>query len=34
MYVALAEAVDAPLVTCDRPLAKTSGHRATIEVVA
>lgn len=34
MYVALAEALDAPLVTCDRPLANTSGHRATIEVVA
>jgi predicted nucleic acid-binding protein len=34
MYVALAEALDAPLVTCDGPLAKTSGHRATIEVVA
>jgi predicted nucleic acid-binding protein len=33
MYVALAEALDAPLVTCDRPLAGTAGHRATIEVV-
>ncbi len=33
MYVALAEALDAPLVTCDRPLASTAGHRATIEVV-
>jgi predicted nucleic acid-binding protein len=33
MYVALAEALDAPLVTCDRPLAGTTGHRATIEVV-
>ena len=34
MYVALAEAIDAPIVTCDRPLANASGHRATIEVVA
>ena len=34
MYVALAEALDAPIVTCDRPLAKASGHRARIEVVA
>jgi predicted nucleic acid-binding protein len=34
MYVALAEALDAPLVTCDRPLASTSGHRAKIEAIA
>ena len=34
MYVALAEALDAPLVTCDRPLASTGGHRAAIEVVS
>jgi predicted nucleic acid-binding protein len=34
MYVALAEALDAPIVTCDRPLAKAPGHRARIEVVA
>jgi predicted nucleic acid-binding protein len=34
MYVVLAEALDAPLVTCDRPLASTAGHRATIEVIA
>ena len=33
MYVALAEALDASLVTCDRPLARTSGHRATIEAI-
>ena len=33
MYVALAEALAAPLLTCDRPLARTAGHRATIEVV-
>lgn len=34
MYVALAEALNAPLVTCDRPLANAAGHRATIEVIA
>jgi predicted nucleic acid-binding protein len=34
IYVALAEALDAPLVTCNRPLARTAGHRATIEVIA
>lgn len=34
MYVALAEALDAPIVTCDRPLAKTPGHHARIEAVA
>jgi predicted nucleic acid-binding protein len=33
MYVALAEALDAPIVTCDTPLAKTPGHRARIEVI-
>jgi predicted nucleic acid-binding protein len=33
MYVALAEAIDAPLVTCDRPLAQASGHRARIEMI-
>jgi predicted nucleic acid-binding protein len=34
MYVALAEALDAPMVTCDTPLAKAPGHRARIEVIA
>jgi predicted nucleic acid-binding protein len=34
MYVALAEAIEAPVVTCDSPLAKTPGHRARIEVIA
>jgi predicted nucleic acid-binding protein len=34
MYVALAEALDAAIVTCDGPLAKAPGHRARIEVVA
>ena len=33
MYVALAEALDAPLVTCDTPLAKAPGHRAHVEVI-
>lgn len=33
MYVVLAEAMDAPVVTCDGPLAKAPGHRARIEVV-
>jgi predicted nucleic acid-binding protein len=33
MYVALAEALDAPLVTCDAPLGSTPGHAARIEVV-
>ncbi|HSE59798.1 MAG TPA: type II toxin-antitoxin system VapC family toxin [Nitrospiraceae bacterium] len=32
-YVALAEALSAPLITRDRKLAATSGHRAVIEVV-
>jgi predicted nucleic acid-binding protein len=34
MYVALAEALDAPIVTCDAPLAKAPGHRARIELIA
>ena len=34
LYVALAEALDTPLVTCDRPLASTSGHRARIEAIS
>ena len=33
MYVALAEAIDAPLLTCDGPLANTRGHRAKIELI-
>ena len=33
MYIALAEALDAPIVTCDTPLAKAPGHRAQIEVI-
>jgi predicted nucleic acid-binding protein len=33
VYVALAEALDAPLLTRDRRLAAAPGHRAQIEVV-
>ena len=33
IYVALAEAIEAPLVTCDGPLARALGHRASIEVI-
>lgn len=33
MYVSLAEALDAPLVTCDGPLGTAPGHAARIEVV-
>jgi predicted nucleic acid-binding protein len=33
MSIALAEALDATVVTCDTPLAKTPGHRAHIEVI-
>ena len=33
VYVALAEALEAPIVTCDAPLAKAPGHRARIEVI-
>lgn len=32
-YVALAEAVDSPLVTADRRLANASGLRCTVEVL-
>lgn len=33
MYVALAEGLDAPLLTRDRKLARAKGHRARVEVV-
>ena len=33
-YVALAEALRAPLLTCDRRLAAAPGHRALIELIA
>ncbi|MGI8785364.1 MAG: type II toxin-antitoxin system VapC family toxin [Acidobacteriota bacterium] len=32
-YVALAEALDAPLLTCDRKIASASGHHARVEVI-
>jgi predicted nucleic acid-binding protein len=32
-YIALAEALDAPLITCDRPLAASAGHAALIEAI-
>jgi predicted nucleic acid-binding protein len=34
MYIVLAEALDAPMVTCDAPLGRAPGHRARIEVIA
>lgn len=33
MYIALAEALDATVVTCDAPLAKAPGHRARVEAI-
>ena len=33
VYVALAEALDAPLITRDRRLAAAAGHRARVELV-
>jgi predicted nucleic acid-binding protein len=33
VYVALAEALEAPLITRDRRLANAAGHRAAIELV-
>jgi predicted nucleic acid-binding protein len=32
-YVALAEALDAPLLTCDRKLSSRASHRARVEVI-
>lgn len=32
-YIALAEALEAPLLTCDRTLGATRGHRARVEVL-
>ena len=32
-YVALAEALDALLLTCDRALASAPGHRAVVELI-
>jgi predicted nucleic acid-binding protein len=33
MYLALAEAIEAPIITCDSSLAKAPGHRARIDVI-
>ena len=33
VYVALAETLDAPLITYDQKLFRTSGHKARIEVI-
>jgi predicted nucleic acid-binding protein len=33
VYVALAEALDAALVTCDGPLGAAPGHSARVEVI-
>ena len=33
MYIALAEAVDATLVTCDGPLGRAPWHSARVEVI-
>lgn len=33
-YVALAEALEAPIVTCDGRLRRAHGHAATIEVIS
>ena len=34
VYVALAEALDAPLVTCNGRIASAPGHDARIELIA
>jgi len=33
VYVALAEAIGAPIITCDHPLARSPGHHARIELI-
>lgn len=33
VYVALAEALDSPLITCDGKIAAAAGHDASVEVV-
>jgi predicted nucleic acid-binding protein len=33
VYVALAELLNAPLITCDRKIAHAPGHHATVEVL-
>jgi predicted nucleic acid-binding protein len=32
-YICLAEALDAPLLTCDRKLARATNHRAKVELI-
>lgn len=32
-YIALAEALDAPLVTCDAKLARAHGHQANVDLI-
>jgi predicted nucleic acid-binding protein len=34
VYIALSEALDAPLVTCDANLVAAPGHRARVEAFA
>lgn len=34
MYLALAEALNAPLVTCDRKMASAPGHHARVDVIS
>jgi len=34
VYVALAEVLDAPLITCDGRLSRSGGHRARIRLVS
>jgi predicted nucleic acid-binding protein len=33
IYVALAEATECPLITCDKPLGSSPGHAAHVEVI-
>jgi predicted nucleic acid-binding protein len=33
-YVALAETLSCPLITCDRALAEAPGHDAQVQVIA
>ncbi len=33
VYIALAEALGAPLITCDSKLRSATGHRASVEVI-
>jgi predicted nucleic acid-binding protein len=34
VYLALAEGLDAPLLTCDAKLSRSHGHRARIEFLS